>query len=408
MRFLYTLSIFFYHGLIKFAAFFHPKAKLWVKGRKNLFAKMAEQIDNSNKICWIHTASLGEFEQGRPLIERIKKEHPEFKILLTFFSPSGYEVKKNSRVADYIFYLPVDTPRRVERFLNIVQPEMAIFVKYEFWYHFLHRLAKRNIPVYSISAIFRKEQAFFKWYGKWYKKMLLFFTHIFVQNQQSKLLLQQAGIQNVSISGDTRFDRVYEIARKAKSFPEIDQFCMNKPVFIAGSSWQADENLLVRYINHSKQKLKYIIAPHEIHKENIKRLENGIKKSVIRFSRAKSENVNNKQVMIIDNIGMLSSLYTYGDVAYIGGGFGVGIHNILEAATFGLPVIFGPNYQKFQEAIELIAEKGAFSIENYQQLTGLLDKFFSDTDFLTKSGEIARNYVEKNRGGTQKIISKLF
>ncbi|MBN1184887.1 MAG: 3-deoxy-D-manno-octulosonic acid transferase [Bacteroidales bacterium] len=405
---IYNLSVLSYVLGISIASLFNSKARQWKKGRKNIFKRLESAIKPGESIFWIHCASLGEFEQGRPLIEKIKNEKPELKVLLTFFSPSGYEIRKNYEHADYIFYLPPDFRRKAKRFIRIVNPSYVIFVKYEFWYHYLNILRKTNVPTYCISAIFRKDQVFFRSMGKWYRNVLLKFTHLFVQNEKSKELLAQYNINNVTIAGDTRFDRVQAIVQQAKEIPVVEVFKENKPVLIAGSSWPPDEKLLLEYINDTSFDIKLIIAPHEIHEEKIVQIEKQLKLPSIRFTEANESNCKEAKVLIVNNMGMLSSLYKYGTVAYIGGGFGKGIHNILEAATFGLPVLFGPNYQKFQEAVNLINEGGAFSLSSYKELESHLDRLFGSSEQLQLASSRSKKYVEANLGGTEKILGYLF
>lgn len=407
MTFLYKTGIFFYSLLIHIFSVFNEKARLFVQGRKNWEEILKQKIDPKSKYIWFHCASLGEFEQGRPVIEELKL--PEYKILLTFFSPSGYEIRRNHPLADVVAYLPMDTKRNASAFLNIVKPEKVFFVKYEFWYFYISELKQRNIPLYIISAIFRENQQFFNntpW-GKWYRKMLYQVEHLFVQNEKSGELLKTIGISNFTVSGDTRFDRVAAIAKSSKEIPIVEKFRGGSPVIIAGSTWKPDEELLAAFINQSSN-IKFIIAPHEVSVGNINRIHQLLKKPAISFSETNETEIGRFQVLIIDSVGLLSSLYRYGDVAYIGGGFGVGIHNILEAATFGLPVIFGPNYKKFKEAIDLTFEGGAISISNSEELRVALNNLIIDKNELEKASEICRNYVAKNVGSTKHIIKKVF
>ncbi len=409
MILIYNLGIFAYSLMIRLAALFNQKAKFMIEGRKQWQSNLLATVDKNSRYLWFHCASLGEFEQGRPVIEEIKKQFPEYKIALTFFSPSGYEIRKNYDGADIVCYLPMDSKKNARQFLDILKPQKVFFVKYEFWYHFITELKNRQIPLYIISAIFRENQHFFKntpW-GKWYRKMLFSFEHLFIQNDTSAGLLKKIGIRNFTISGDTRFDRVAEIARGAKKFEIVEKFRGNNVTLIAGSTWKPDEELLTTFINNSNN-TKFIIAPHEVSPVNINRIHQLLKKTAISFSKAQISNISNYDVLIIDSIGILSSLYQYGDIAYIGGGFGVGIHNILEAATFGLPVFFGPNYKKFKEATDLVEEKGAFSVQNYNDLTSALTLLLSDTKKLKKAAEISKNYVEKNVGSTTLITKKVF
>jgi 3-deoxy-D-manno-octulosonic-acid transferase len=409
MVLLYNLFIRLYQGGIYFASIFgNSKAKLWINGRKNVFEKLREQLQSQEKLIWVHVASLGEFEQGRPLIESIREQHADYKILLTFFSPSGYEVRKNYSGADYISYLPMDTASNAKQLLDLINPEKVLFIKYEFWYHYLSELKKRNIPVYLCSANFREDQLFFKSWGRWYGQWLNFFKHFFVQTESSRKLLSSIGFTNVTITGDTRFDRVYAIALKAKEIPEIKTFIGDFPGFIAGSTWEPDEEIISRYINETTSNVKYIIAPHEVHTSHIEKLEKLIVKKTIRYSAWKERQENDFDVLIIDNIGMLSSLYRYGKVAYIGGGFGKGIHNILEACVFGLPVIFGPNHLKFQEAVDLIREGAAFSISEYGEFKKKMDELFNTSDTLKQVGKKSSEFVKQNIGATSKIMAQIW
>jgi 3-deoxy-D-manno-octulosonic-acid transferase len=406
MVFLYSLGLKFYYFGILLASLFNRKARLWIKGRKGIFDKIKKQVSAENNLFWFHASSLGEFEQGRPLIETLKSKNKSIKILLTFFSPSGYEIRKNYKQADYIFYLPPDTKKNAVKFINLINPSKAFFIKYEFWYHYLNQLKSNNIPVYLVSANFRPNQVFFRWYGGWFRKILNKFTHIFVQNKKSELLLKNIGLYNVTVSGDTRFDRVAEIARQAKEIEIAAEFKQDSPVIIAGSTWDKDQEILVEFINASSLKVKYIIAPHEINESAIQNLVKSINKPVIRYSSVSTVNIKEYQVLIIDNIGMLSSLYRYADIAYIGGGFGVGIHNILEAATFGLPVVFGPNYGKFQEAVDLVESGGAFPINDYRSLKKQFDNLLDKIE-TNEAGPISREYVQKNQGATNIILSEI-
>ena len=369
---------------------------------------LREKIDRNAKYIWFHASSLGEFEQGRPMIEKIKAEHPEYKVLLTFFSPSGYEVRKNYKGADVICYLPFDTPFRVKKFLNLANPAIAIFIKYEFWGNYLRELRKRGIPVYIISAIFRPDQLFFQWFGKPYRKMLSYFNHLFVQDERSMKLLNEFGITNVTVTGDTRFDRVLDVRKQARELPFIERFLESKEgkrpiVMVAGSSWPQDEAIFIPYF-HEHPEMKLIIAPHEIHREHLLSIEAMLKRPSVRLSEAHEDDLADKDCLIIDSFGLLSSIYRYGQIAYIGGGFGVGIHNTLEAAVYGIPVIFGPKYQKFMEAMQLIEAGGAYSIKDYNELKTLLDRLLTDEAFLKKTGTNAGNYVIGNSGATEKVL----
>jgi len=409
MTLLYKVGIFIYSLLVHVFSVFNEKAKLFVLGRRKWEEILAQKIEVNSKYIWFHCSSLGEFEQGRPVIEELKQQFPEYKIVLTFFSPSGFEIRKNYPLADVVSYLPLDTKYNASTFLNIVKPEKAFFVKYEFWYFYISELKSRNIPLYIISAIFRENQQFFKntpW-SRWYRKMLFKVEHLFVQNEKSGDLLKTIGISNFTISGDTRFDRVATIASGSKEIPIVDKFRGNSILIIAGSTWKPDEELLTEFINQSDD-IRFIIAPHEVSANNINRIHQLLKKPVISFSKVSESEIDKFQVLIIDSVGLLSSLYRYGNIAYIGGGFGVGIHNILEAATFGLPVIFGPNYKKFKEAVDLTSEGGSVSISDFGELRQALNNLIEDKNALKNASEICKNYVAKNVGSTKVIIKKVF
>ncbi len=409
MNALYNLSIFFYSILIRLTAPFNIKASQINKGRSQTFAELQAKIKHDRPIVWVHCASLGEFEQGRPIIEAIRKQHPGYQILLTFFSPSGYEIRKTYDLADYICYLPADTKRNAEKLIELVRPEIVFFVKYEFWFHYITELKKRNIPLYLVSAIFRENQMFFKnspW-GKWYRKMLFSFEQFFVQDDQSVKLLHQVGIKNVTKAGDTRFDRVAEIARNGKNIPLIEKFKGDCLLVVAGSTWKPDEELLAQYI-HSHPETKFIIAPHETKKANIERLISLLKTTVICYTEATEESVMNKQILIVDTIGILSSIYKYADLSYIGGGFGVGIHNTLEAAIFGMPIVFGPNYLKFKEATTMVDLGVAFPINDSPSLNAILDQLLSNNEQRNSIAGQCTHFTNQNLGATQIILSKVF
>ena len=406
---MYSLLIHFYAFIIALISPFHRKARLMRFGQWKTNSILREKIDRNAKYIWFHASSLGEFEQGRPMIEKIKAQYPGYKILLTFFSPSGYEVRKNYNGADVICYLPFDTPYRVKKFLNLANPAVAVFIKYEFWGNYLKELKKRGVPVYIISAIFRPDQLFFQWFGAPYRKMLYCFTHLFVQDNRSKELLEQYGIRNVTVYGDTRFDRVLDVRNQARELPEVERFVGKRSLtLIAGSSWPQDEEILIPYFNEHPE-MKLIIAPHEIHREHLMYIESLLKRPAVRLSDVMQDKslLEGKDCLIVDSFGLLSSIYRYGTIAYIGGGFGVGIHNTLEAAVYGIPVIFGPKYQKFQEAIQLLEAKGAFSVKDYEELKTLLDRMLTDEVFLRESGMNASNYVTGNAGATDKIMSMI-
>lgn len=407
MSFAYNLFIHLYSLLIRIAALFIPKAKLWVDGRKGLLEKLAGQIDKKDKIAWFHAASLGEFEQGRPVIESFRKRFPDYKILLTFFSPSGFEIRKSYEGADYVVYLPIDTKRNARKFISIVQPKLVVFIKYEFWFNYLKVLSENKIPVFFASVIFRKEQHFFKWYGSWSRKMLKKVSFFFVQNRESFDLLKSIGVNQAGISGDTRFDRVFSIAENAKKFPLLEKFAEGEKIFLAGSTWPKDEELIEK-LSSEDPSLKIIIAPHEIHQERIDSIiHRFVNTKVLKYSEADENNISNGQVLIIDGMGFLSGLYQYSRFAYIGGGFGKGIHNILEAATFGKPVVFGPNYKRFAEAVDLVNRKGAFVANNGTELISIAEKLLNDPLAWESASSICKGYVINNKGATELILSKV-
>ena len=408
---MYSLIIHLYAFFIELISPFHKKARLMRLGQWKTNGILREKIDRNAKYIWFHASSLGEFEQGRPLIEKIKAEHPEYKILLTFFSPSGYEVRKNYGGADVVCYLPFDTPYRVKKFLDLSKPVMAIFIKYEFWDNYLSELKRRNIPVYIVSAIFRKEQLFFKWYGGMYRKVLSYFTHIFVQDDASRELLSKYGVTNVSVFGDTRFDRVQDVYKNTKQIPMVELFVNNNRsdnqlTMVAGSSWQQDEEVYLNYFNEHPE-LKLIIAPHDIHKDHLMHIESMLKRPSIRLSEATEKDIKGKSCLIVDSFGLLSSIYRYGDLAYIGGGFGAGIHNVLEAAVYGIPVIFGPKYQKFKEARDLLQVGGAFSITDEKTFESKMEELSTYRDLLEAAGAAAGDFVKSNIGATNRIIASI-
>lgn len=403
---LYNIAIYIYGFLVHLAALFSKKPRKMVRGHHVVYQLLRQQIDPKEEYLWFHAASLGEFEQGRPLIEKIRAQYPEYRILLTFFSPSGYEVRKNYNGADVVCYLPFDKPRNVSKFLDLANPKMAFFIKYEFWKNYLDELHRRRIPTYSVSSIFRKNQVFFKWYGGTYRRVLKNFDHLFVQNEASKRFLSKIGITRVTVVGDTRFDRVIQIKEEAKTLPIVENFKSNMPTFVAGSSWGPDEDLFIQYFNEHPE-MKLIIAPHVIDENHLVEIINKLKRPYIRYTKATEENVQQADCLIIDCFGLLSSIYRYGEVAYIGGGFGVGIHNILEAAVYGIPVLFGPKFHKFMEARELLDCKGAYSITNFDELKTLLDRFFSNHDFYKETSALAGGYVHQNSGASDKILKMI-
>lgn len=407
MFFLYRIFIRLYTFAIRLAALFNHKARQWVSGRKNQFAIIREKINTSEKKVWFHTSSLGEFEQARPVMERFKTEFPDYKIVLTFFSPSGYEIRKNYEGADYIFYLPADTRTNARKWLELLQPEKVFFVKYDFWFNYINEIHKRNTPLYFFSVKLRKNQYFFKWYGGWFRKQLHKINFLFVQDQTTQELLRNIGCSNTVVSGDTRFDRVLSVTQHAREFPVAAAFAGQSQVVIAGSTWPVDEDMLKTFIIKQSGKYKYIIAPHEIHEERIEAFTKIPGKKAIRFSLATLENVTDADILIIDSIGKLMHLYKYGQVAYIGGGFGKNVHNILESATFGVPVVFGPNYHKFQEILDLIALHGAFPVNNYETLEQQLLCLLNDTTLLEKTSAICATFVKDSAGATERIFEYL-
>lgn len=406
MKVLYNLGILLFSAAARLVSPLNSRASLWVKGRKNWAEKIAQKIKSGDKVIWIHCASLGEFEQGRPVIEAIKKQMPDFKVVLTFFSPSGYEIRKNYAFADCVSYLPSDTPANAERFIELARPQYVIFVKYEFWNNYIGTLYKKNIPLYLVSGIFRSSQHFFKWYGSFFRSMLKKFERIYVQDQNSLNLLYGIGIKNVIQAGDTRFDRVVQIAGTAKIIPQLEQFRGGEKLFLAGSSWKPDEEIISEYINMNPGKMKWVFAPHEVDKSNVDRLQSLFKVKTVRFSEF-SEKDADARVLIIDNIGMLSSAYSYAYIAAIGGGFGKGIHNILEPACWGIPVIFGPKYKNFKEAVDLLKEGGAKTYVTFDDFRNIMDLLLSDEKIYTNSAGIASKYVKENAGATEIIIKEI-
>jgi 3-deoxy-D-manno-octulosonic-acid transferase len=408
---MYNFAIALYVFAVKIASLFNKKAKLMIAGQKKTFDILKQNIDLQSKYIWFHAASLGEFEQGRPLIEKIKKEKAEYKILLTFFSPSGYEVKKNYPFAEVICYLPFDVKENVKLFLDLANPAMTVFIKYEFWKNYLNELKKRSIPTYIISALFRPNQIFFRSYGKNYRKILENYNCFFVQDENSKQLLAKYGIHNVIVSGDTRFDRVHEIYEQRKDLPLIDKYLnkaadSKKTVLIAGSTWLKDEELIISYFNQ-KPDIKLIIAPHEITENRIQAITSQLKRPYSLYSKVTESTVTEVDCLIIDCFGLLSSIYRYGDIAYIGGGFGVGIHNTLEAAVYSIPVIFGPNYQRFKEAKDLIAAGGGISISNANEFNSIVNKLSTDLQLLNETGEKAGKFVCQHLGATERIFGEI-
>lgn len=428
---MYNIAIYIYLIGVAIGSLFNKKIKKMWRGEREAVDLLKEKVDPTAKYVWFHAASLGEFEQGRPLIEQLKATHPEYKILLTFFSPSGYEVRKNYEGADIVCYLPLDTIRNARRFLRAVHPVMAFFIKYEFWYNYLHILRHRGVPVYSVSSIFRPGQVFFKWYGRNYAKVLHCITHFFVQNEVSLQLLKGIGIDEATVVGDTRFDRVLQIKEQAKELPIVEAFkgingkgdackgalaedackddlsengCKGCKVFVAGSSWQPDEDIFIRFFNdHPDWKL--IIAPHVIGEDHLAYILDKLQMKAVRYTQATEQSAAEARCLIIDCFGLLSTIYRYGEIAYVGGGFGVGIHNVPEAAVWGVPVLFGPNNKRFQEAQDLLACKGSFEVTDYDSFNTIISRLISDDKFRHQCGEASANYV-KSRSGATDIIMK--
>lgn len=403
---MYNIAIYLYLLGVAVASLFDKKVKKMWRGEREAFEVLKQKVDPCSSYVWFHAASLGEFEQGRPLMERLRRRHPEYKILLTFFSPSGYEVRKDYGGADIICYLPLDTPLNAIRFLRLVRPVMAFFIKYEFWYNYLHILKHRHVPVYSVSSIFRPDQIFFRWYARGYAKVLRCFTHFYVQNEVSRELLAGIGINEVTVVGDTRFDRVLSIREQLKQLPVAEAFSEGRRVFVAGSSWAPDEDIFIRFFNeHTDWKL--IIAPHVIGEDHLEQIMQKLGRRAVRYTRTTPEEAREADCLIIDCFGLLSSIYHYGDVAYVGGGFGVGIHNVLEAAVWDMPVIFGPNNKNFIEAQGLIANGGGFEIASYEDFEGVMNRFIDDEDAVKKAGAAAGRYVGSCTGATKKILSEV-
>ena len=420
---MYNFVIFLYSCGVAIASLFNEKVRKMWRGEREAVRILKEKVDPQAKYVWFHAASLGEFEQGRPLMERLRRDHPEYKILLTFFSPSGYEVRKNYESADIVCYLPLDTVGNARRFLRAVRPVMAFFIKYEFWYNYLHILKHRGVPVYSVSSIFRPNQVFFRWYGRQYGRVLKCFTHFFVQNEQSRELLATLGIHDVDVVGDTRFDRVLQIKEAAKDLPVIEQFISDNishstlhtpQIFVAGSSWPPDEEIFLRYFNGRHPEWKLIIAPHVIDESHLQQINLHLKnRKVVRYTSVIGEfpnnisDLRNADVLVVDCFGLLSSIYRYATICYVGGGFGVGIHNVVEAAVWGKPVFFGPNNQRFMEAQELKNCGGGIEIGSYDDFARQMDEFAADPQALATRGQTAAECVSRRSGATDRIFSYL-
>ncbi len=407
MKPIYTAIIIIYGFLVVIASPFSSKAGKWVRGRRGWRSKIKSFKKEGSKVVWIHCASLGEFEQGRPVIEKIRSEQPGWKVVLTFFSPSGYEVRKDYANTDIVMYLPADIHVNVNYFLNKIEPDLVLIVKYEFWYNYLNELKRRNVPTYLVSGIFRPTQYFFRWYGWFAKAMFSVFTHIFVQDEQSGRLLNGIGYEKYTVTGDTRFDRVSQIAATAAKLPLIESFRGGEKLFIAGSSWEADEDIIIRYINGNPGRMKWLIAPHEINESHLARIEKMLNVNSARYS-AFDQDKTDCRVLLIDNIGMLSSVYRYAAIAAVGGGFGKGIHNILEPACWGIPVLFGPNHDKFREADDLINRGGAISFNNFEAFYAAVEKYLSDHTTLIRAGAECISYITENEGATDKVYKKVF
>lgn len=410
MRYLYSFGIRCYAMAVGIASLFNPKAKQMLAGWRQTFGRLSVAPVGSGKTAWFHASSLGEFEQARPVLEEFRRRHPEYKICVTFFSPSGFEVRKDYPQADFVCYLPMDTQANAIRFVNLLRPSVAFFAKYDYWFNYLEQLRRRNVPTYIFSAIFRPRQYFFQWYGKWFLRQVgSCFTHLFVQNEESQQLLQSHGIGHVSIAGDTRFDRVHAIAQEAKRNDKVEQFLSlhsGDPVLLAGSSWEPDEELLMRYLQHRDGRLVLILAPHVIGKSHLEWIKKSLPKGQrCTFYSQMGDADPQSRVLIIDNMGMLSSLYRYAQVAYIGGGFGAGIHNILEAVTFGKPVVFGPNYHKFKEACDIIDVKGGYTFDRYEQLEATLDRLFDNDETYRHASQQCTQYMQHNLGATELILA---
>lgn len=404
MTLLYNLTVAAVHTSFRVASLFHPKAKQFVTGRKDVISTIRQRFSgNNDKVVWIHCASLGEFEQGRPIIEAVRSEFPKSKVVVTFFSPSGYEVRKNFPLAEFVTYLPMDSKANARAFIDAINPSLVIFVKYEFWYHYSQELKKRNIPLLSVSSIFRKDQFFFHPLGGFYRRILSNFSHFFVQNERSQDLLKRIKITNVTIAGDTRFDRVHRLLKSAEPIPLVEKFKANQKVFVVGSCWPEDMEALIPLINENR--LKFIIAPHEVSESSVTMIEKSLQVKSIRYSQAEGRSLDDATVLIIDNMGMLSRLYRYGEFAYVGGAFGKGLHNILEAACYGIPILFGnKNYEKFQEAVDLINRGGAFEVSDYPDLKAKYEMLNNPQSFLLAC-EVTKQYVIENLGATEKIMN---
>lgn len=405
---MYSLAIYLYMFCVNVVALFNHKARLMMRGHRDTWRILREKVDPEARYVWFHAASLGEFEQGRPLMERLRREHPEKKILLTFFSPSGYEVRKDYKGADIVCYLPFDTPFNALKFVRLARPEAALFIKYEFWRNYIDILHRRGVPVYSVSSIFRKGQIFFRPYGMFYSRCLRRLTHLFVQNEESRQLLSTIGVTAVTVTGDTRFDRVREIMGQARPLPLVEAFAKgDAPLLVCGSTWPPDEDIIIPYFN-AHPTLRLVLAPHVVSEEHIRDIESKLKLPALRYSKATEEEAQRARCLIIDGYGLLSSIYRYATVAYVGGGFGVGIHNVPEAAVYGVPVLIGPNHAKFKEAGDLIAAGGCMEIRGAEDFKGIMDHLLSDKVALDAAGRAAGGYIKENSGASDKIFDAIF
>lgn len=408
MRFLYSTLTAVFEKVLPVSGLFSGKMKQFVNGRKTVFQTLKSQLSETDQTIWFHCASLGEYEQGLPVMEGVKEKYPKHKLVVSFFSPSGYENKKNSSIANVTVYLPLDTKGNVKKFLNVVKPEIAVFIKYEFWPNYLLELQKRNIPTYLISALFRKKQLFFKSHGFWMRKVLGTFTHIFVQDEKSKQLLESISIKQVTVSGDTRYDRVSKQIEEDNSLDFIENFKDNSLCIVAGSTWPEDEEILIDYINHSRENIKFIVAPHNLKKDQLEAFEKRLTKKTVRFTEIEGTNLSDFQVFLLDSIGHLKKVYSYADIAYVGGAMGnTGLHNILEAATFGIPLLIGKNYSNFPEAKALQSRAGLFSVATKEELKTILDKLIENNSFREKTGMINGHFVQNNTGATQMILDRV-
>ena len=407
LRFLYNILINIAWFGLKVVALFNAKIKLFVKGRKNSFPMLKEQISSNNKTIWMHVASLGEFEQGLPILERLRIDYPEHKLVLTFFSPSGYEIKKNTTVADSVVYLPMDSNSKVKRFLDLIHPELAIFVKYEVWPNYLYHLKKRKIPTILVSAIFSERQIYFKSYGGFMRKSLDTFSHFFVQDEKSKKLLKSIGLSNSTIGGDTRLDRVSEILKRNNQLDFMDSFKNNQLCLVAGSTWPEDEKILIDHINNTGEKVKFVIAPHEIKPAHIEKITSALHKKTVLYSEIGNQNLKEFDVLVVDTIGLLTKVYSYANIAYVGGGFATGLHNTMEPAVFGIPIIIGPQFEGFKEAKDLVKEKGILPVSNQDSFDNLMSVLLNNPISIKNIGEINSNYINSNKGAADLIMQHI-